>query len=415
MIAIPYALDALNFLAADVRNLFGPFVNVFLVTGQHWSQTDVGLVTTGSGLLGIAFQTPIGAAIDVTRAKRGVIVLTMAAMTAAAAIIFVAPTFWPMALALSVLAVADDVFAPAVSALTLGLVTRDKLARRLGRNSAFDHGGNIAIALLAGAVGYAFSQRAVFLMVPVFAVLASAAVLAIPADAINHDRARDLATDGEAHGSAAGYRVLFETRPLMIFGLCAFLFHFANAPLLPLVGQKLALQFPDEATAMMSFCMVAAQGVMLPIAILVGRNADAWGRRPLFLVAFAVLPVRATLYPLSDNAFWLIGVQLLDGIGAGIYQALTPLIISDIMRGTGRFNLAQSAVATTMGIGASVSGLAAGVMVDHFGYSVSFLAFSAAAALAFLVFFGFMPETRNAHATLHGAKPLALEGAAVGE
>jgi MFS family permease len=415
MIPIPYALDAVNFLAADVRNLFGPFVNVFLVTDQHWSQTDVGLVTTGSGLLGIAFQTPIGAVIDVTHAKRGVIVLTMAAMTVAAAIIFVAPTFWPMALALSVLAVAGDVFAPAVSALTLGLVTRDKLARRLGRNSAFDHGGNIAIALLAGEVGYAFSQRAVFLMVPVFAVLASAAVLAIPGDAINHDRARDLATDEEAHGSAAGYRVLFETRPLMIFALCAFLFHFANAPLLPLVGQKLALQFPDEATAMMSFCMVAAQGVMLPIAILVGRNADAWGRRPLFLVAFAVLPVRATLYPLSDNAFWLIGVQLLDGIGAGIYQALTPLIISDIMRGTGRFNLAQGAVATTMGIGASVSGLAAGVMVDHFGYSVSFLAFSAAAALAFLVFFGFMPETRNAHATLHGAKPLALEGAAVGE
>lgn len=415
MIPIPYALDAVNFLAADVRNLFGPFVNVFLVTGQHWSQTDVGVLTTASGLLGIAFQTPIGALIDVTHAKRGVIVLTMAAMTVAAAIIFVAPTFWPMALALSVLAVAGDVFAPAVSALTLGLVTRDKLARRLGRNSAFDHGGNIAIALLAGEVGYAFSQRAVFLMVPVFAVLASAAVLAIPGDAINHDRARDLATDEEAHGSAAGYRVLFETRPLMIFALCAFLFHFANAPLLPLVGQKLALQFPDEATAMMSFCMVAAQGVMLPIAILVGRNADAWGRRPLFLVAFAVLPVRATLYPLSDNAFWLIGVQLLDGIGAGIYQALTPLIISDIMRGTGRFNLAQGAVATTMGIGASVSGLAAGVMVDHFGYSVSFLAFSAAAALAFLVFFGFMPETRNAHATLHGAKPLALEGAAVGE
>ena len=415
MIPIPYALDAVNFLAADVRSLFGPFVNVFLVTGQHWSQTDVGVLTTASGLLGIALQTPIGAAIDVTRAKRGVIVTTMAAMTVSAIIIFVAPAFWPMALALSVLAVAGDAFLPAVSALTLGLVTRDKLARRLGRNSAFDHGGNIAIALLAGAIGYAFSQRAVFLMVPVFALLASAAVLAIPGDAINHDRARDLATDEEAHGSAAGYRVLFETRPLMIFALCAFLFHFANAPLLPLVGQKLAVQFPDEATAMMSFCMVAAQGVMLPIAILVGRNADAWGRRPLFLVAFAVLPIRAALYPLSDNAFWLIGVQLLDGIGAGIYQALTPLIISDIMRGTGRFNLAQGAVATTMGIGASVSGLAAGLAVDHFGYSVSFLAFSAAAAVAFLVFFCLMPETRDANATDHEAKPVALERAAVGD
>jgi predicted MFS family arabinose efflux permease len=336
-------------------------------------------------------------------------------MAVSAIIIFVAPRFWSMAIALSVLAVAGDAFAPAVSALTLGLVTRDKLARRLGRNSAFDHGGNIAIALLAGAVGYAFSQRAVFLMVPVFAALTCAAALAIPAKAINHNRARDLASDGEAQGAAAGYRVLFNTRPLMIFALCAFLFHFANAPLLPLVGQKLALQFPQEATAMMSFCMVAAQGVMLPIAILVGRNADKWGRRPIFLIAFAVLPIRAALYPLSENAFWLIGVQLLDGVGAGIYQALTPLMISDMMRGTGRFNLAQGAVATTMGIGASISGLASGVAVDNFGYSVSFLAFGAAATVAFLVFFGFMPETRYEHAIAREDKPLAVKGAAAGE
>jgi MFS family permease len=412
MIPIPYALDALNFLAADVRNLFGPFVNVFLVTSRHWSQTDVGLVMTGSGLLGIALQTPIGAAIDIVRAKRGVIVLTMAAMALSGAIIFVAPTFWPIAIALSVLAVAGDAFAPAVSALTLGLVTREMLARRLARNSAFDHGGNIAIALLAGAVGYAFSQRAVFLMVPVFAALTSAAVLAIPADAINHDRARDLSSNGEAQGKAAGYRILFETRPLMIFALCAMLFHFANAPLLPLVGQKLAVQFPKEATAMMSFCMVAAQGVMLPIAILVGRRADSWGRRPIFLIAFAVLPIRAALYVLSDNAFWLIGVQLLDGVGAGIYGALTPLVIADIMRGSGRYNLAQGAVATTMGIGASLSALFAGEMVDHFGYSASFFVLGAAAAVACVVFALFMPETRDERASARDIEPLAIEAAA---
>jgi MFS family permease len=412
MIPIPYALDALNFLSADVRNLFGPFINVFLVTGRHWSQTDVGLVSTGAGLLGIALQTPIGAAIDVTRAKRGVIVLAMIAMTGAAIIIFAAPTFWPIALANSILALAGDAFVPAVSALTLGLVAKSALARRLGRNSAFDHGGNIFIAIIAGAVGYAFSQRAVFLMVPVFAALTSAAVLAIPADAINHDRARDLTNDGEEQGSAAGYRVLAQRRPLIILAVCALLFHFANAPLLPLVGQKLALQFPKEATAMMSFCVVAAQGVMLPIAILVGHRADRWGRRPIFLIAFAALPIRAALYPLSDNAFWLIGVQLLDGVGAGIYQALTPLVIADIMRGTGRYNLAQGAVATTQGVGAAISALAAGVVVDHFGYTASFLTLGAAAALAFVVFLCFMPETRDEQASAHDSEVLATQGAA---
>jgi hypothetical protein len=30
MLPIAYALDALNFLSADVRNLFGPFINVFM-------------------------------------------------------------------------------------------------------------------------------------------------------------------------------------------------------------------------------------------------------------------------------------------------------------------------------------------------------------------------------------------------
>jgi MFS family permease len=86
-------------------------------------------------------------------------------------------------------------------------------------------------------------------------------------------------------------------------------------------------------------------------------------------------------------------------------------VIADIMRGSGRFNLAQGAVATTMGIGASLSALAAGEMVDHFGYAASFLALGAAAAIAFLVFFGFMPETRDEYAIAHDSESLAIEGA----
>jgi MFS family permease len=144
---------------------------------------------------------------------------------------------------------------------------------------------------------------------------------------------------------------------------------------------------------MMSACIIAAQAVMLPIALLVGRKADAWGRKPLFLAGFAILPIRAVLYTLSNNGFWLIGVQILDGVGAGIFGALTPLVIADIMRGTGRYNLAQGAIATMVGIGASLSGLAAGEIVDHFGYAAAFLALGAAALVAASVFALAMPET----------------------
>jgi MFS family permease len=174
------------------------------------------------------------------------------------------------------------------------------------------------------------------------------------------------------------------------------LFHFANAPLLPLVGQKLAIAHQKEATAMMSACIIAAQLVMLPIAVFVGRTADCWGRKPLFLAGFGILPIRAVLYTFSDNSTWLIGVQLLDGIGAGVFGALSPLVIADIMRGTGRYNLAQGAIATAQGIGASVSGFVTGIIVDHLGYNAAFLALATAASVALTVFAVAMPETREA-------------------
>jgi MFS family permease len=390
----PLSLDALNFLLADVRGALGPYLNVLLVTQQHWSQSEVGLVTTIGGLLGLSVQTPVGALIDFTRSKRGFVVAALAVLATGATVIAFWPSFWPVLIANSVIAMVGDIFGPAVAALTLGLVARKQLARRMGRNSAFDHAGNVGIAALAGLVGWALSQRAVFFVVPFFSVLAMLAVLSIPAQAIDHERARGLdkksAADAE---SPSSWKVLLERRPLLIFAGCAMLFHFANAPLLPLVGQKLAFQHPAFATAMMSSCVIAAQMIMLPIALLVGYKADTWGRKPLFLVGFAILPIRAFLYPLSDDSVWLIGVQLLDGVGAGIFGALTPLVLADIMRGTGRYNVAQGVVATVQGIGASTSGLVAGEIVDHFGYSAAFLTSGAAAVIALSVFALAMPET----------------------
>jgi MFS family permease len=399
------SLDALNFLLADVRGALGPYLNVFLVTQRHWSQESVGLVTTVGGLLGLAVQTPIGGLIDATRAKRALVIVALAVLAVGAVTIFAAPDFWPVMIANSMMAAVGDVFGPAVAALTLGLYTRAALARRMGRNSAFDHAGNVAIAVAAGAVGWAFSQRAVFLLVPVFAVLASLAVMSIPARAIDHVRARggEKANDSEPQPSGLG--ILLTCRPLLLYAGCAMLFHFANAPLLPLVGQKLALAHQDWATAMMSACIVAAQMIMLPIALMVGWKADSWGRKPILLIGFGILPIRAVLYTFSNASAWLIGVQLLDGIGAGIWGAITPLVVADLMRGTGRYNVAQGAVMTAQGIGASLSGVAAGVIVDHFGYSAAFLTSAGVAALAFAVLLTAMPETVQGGAGPPAAAP----------
>lgn len=234
------SLDALNFLLADVRGGLGPYLNVFLVTQQHWAQADIGVVTTLGGWVALALQTPIGAAIDQTRRKRGVVIVSVAALAVGGAVIWAIPTFWPVMIANLLTSIVGDVFGPAVAALTLGLVGKELLARRMGRNSAWDHAGNLAIAIVAGAIGKLFSRRAVFLLVPLFAILAGLAVLSIPAKAIDYHRARGLNV-AAPNGSVPGnWRGLVQCRPLVVLMVCAALYHLANAPLLPLVGQKLA-------------------------------------------------------------------------------------------------------------------------------------------------------------------------------
>lgn len=202
-------------------------------------------------------------------------------------------------------------------------------------------------------------------------------------------------TRGADHGDKpSGFQLLLTCRPLLIFAAATVLFHFANAAMLPLVGQKLALVNRDLGTTLMSVCIVAAQLVMVPVAMLVGHKADVWGRKPIFATALAVLALRGTLYPLSDDPYWLVGVQLLDGVGAGIFGALFPLVVADLTRGTGHFNISQGAIATAAGLGGALSTAAAGFIVVGAGYSAAFL-FLAAVSLAGLIgFCALMPETR---------------------
>jgi MFS family permease len=165
--------------------------------------------------------------------------------------------------------------------------------------------------------------------------------------------------------------------------------------MLPLVGQKLALVNRELGTTLMSVCIIAAQMVMVPVAALVGHKADTWGRKPIFAVALSVLAARGALYPLSDNPYWLVSVQLLDGIGAGIFGALFPLVVADLTRGTGHFNVSQGAIATAAGPGGALSTAVAGLIVVKAGYSAAFLFLAAIATIGLVGFCAMMPETLN--------------------
>lgn len=408
------SLDSLNLFLADVRDGLGPYLAIYLLTEQKWNEASIGSVMSIAALAAIVAQTPAGALIDASRAKRGLVVAAAVIVTVACLLLPLMPQFWMVAATQATAGAAGAIFAPAISAITLGIVGPAAFAARIGRNEAFNHAGNAIAAVLAGAAAYFYGPVVVFWLLAMMAVASIVATLSIPAAAIDHDVARGLDRsargDGTAREQISGFGVLLTCRPLLIFAVATVMFHFANAAMLPLVGQKLALANPALGTTLMSVCIVAAQLVMVPVAVIVGRKANAWGRKPVFATALAVLALRGALYPLSDHPAWLVGVQLLDGIGAGIYGAVFPLVVADLTHGTGHFNISQGAIATTAAIGGALSTAAAGVIVVGAGYSSAFLFLGAIAAVAFVLFYISMPETFKAQPPPHALKAAVHPG-----
>lgn len=391
------ALDALNFFLADVRDGLGPYLAIYLLTEQKWDEASIGIVMSVAALAGIVAQTPAGALIDRSTAKRALLVTAAIVVTLSCIALPLVHGFELVAATQAIAAAAGAIFAPAIAAVTLGIVGPKAFARRTGRNEAFNHAGNAAAAGIAGITAYSFGPVVVFWLLAAMAAASIVATLSIPPDTIDHHVARGLddAADagGARHDTPSGFQVLLTCRPLLIFAAATVMFHFSNAAMLPLVGQKLALVNRNLGTTLMSVCIIAAQMVMVPVAVLVGHKADVWGRKPIFAVALAVLTLRGMLYPLSDNPYWLVSVQLLDGVGAGIFGALFPLVVADLTRGTGHFNISQGAIATAAGLGGALSTAVAGLIIVKAGYSAAFLFLAAVAGAGLLGFAAMMPET----------------------
>ena len=392
------ALDAANFFLADVRDGLGPYLAIYLLTEQKWDEARIGIVMSIAAIAGIVAQTPAGALVDATKSKRMVMVGAAMLVTAASLLLPLFPSFWPVAISQGIAHAAGVIFPPAIAAVSLGLVGHRAFTVRIGRNETFNHAGNATAAAIAGGSAYLFGPTVVFYLLAVTSLASLVSVLSIPESAINHDLARGLHDaeqgTGQERDQPTGLIILLTCRPLLIFAVCVTLFHLSNAAMLPLVGQKLALRHGNLGTSLMSACIIAAQIVMVPMAMLVGTKADLWGHKRFFLAALLILPIRGALYTLSDNAAWLVGVQLLDGIGAGIFGAIFPVIVAELMRNTGRFNVAQGAIITAQSIGAALSTTLAGLVVVEAGYGAAFLTLGAVAAVGAAVCLFALPETR---------------------
>jgi MFS family permease len=375
-----------------VQTGFGPFISVYLTT-QKWTQVDIGLVLSAAGFVSLIGQMPGGALVDAARSERLVGGIAIAAICVSALGLAAMPIF-PLVLSATVLhALASCVLGPAIVAISLGLVGHVAISERLGRNARFASVGNGLAAAAMGAVGF-ISPRAVFVVTVLLLVPALLALRAIAANEIDPERAHGARPRRRAFKPPIKPGDLMHSRPLLIFAACLLLFHLANAAMLPLMGSVLTMRASYWATLLIAACIVVPQLLVAALSPWIGRKAQTWGRRPLLLIGFAALPVRGILFASVTSPELLVVVQLLDGVTAAVFSVMVPLVVADLTRGTGRFNLGQGIVGTFVGIGAALSATLAGYISDHFGSASAFAGLAAIALLSLTLAWRWMPETR---------------------
>src|SRR5260221_1547596 len=179
--------------------------------------------------------------------------------------------------------------------------------------------------------------------------------------------------------------MLCKNYSLLIFGGCLFLFQFANASILPLAGEGLVYRSGTSASLIISTLIIVPQIVVALTAPWAGREAQNWGRRPILLLGFGALTVRALLFAVTINPWLLLFAQLLDGLAGEGLGVLTALIVADLTKGTGRFNLAQGFVGTLAGVGASLSTTFFSLVAGNFGGAIGVISIASVAPRLVLI------------------------------
>lgn len=385
------SLEWLNFFLADVQTGLGPFLAAYLAS-SGWNPSRVGYALTFGGFVTVAVQTPAGGVVDAVRRKRLLIAVNLGLLLCGAFLLLGRLSTRSVYAAQFLIGGAGPFLGPTVAAITLGIVGAKAFDRQFGKNQAFNAAGNVFTALLIAAVSFKFGYRAIFIVPVVMVIPAVLSVFAIDHKQIDYAQARGASDDGK-QVKAEGLSALLKDRVLLCFLTTAFLFHLANAAMLPQLGEMLSKSNLKAAAPFMSACIIVTQLVIAVSATWIGRRAAAKGRKSLLLLGFGVLPLRGALYTLTHATVALIGIQALDGVANAIFGIVSILVIKDRTQGTGRFNLAAGALATMAGVGAALSTTVGGLLIQHLGYRASFLGLAGIALLALALLWFAVPET----------------------
>ncbi|WP_028229380.1 MFS transporter [Paraburkholderia ferrariae] len=395
------ALDWLNFFVANVQTGFGPFIASYLAS-HKWTQGEIGLALSVGTISAMVSQVPGGAAVDALRNKKAAAAWAIIAIILSAVLLASSPTVIPVMAAEVFHGFASCMLTPAMAALALMLVGRQNLGDRLGRNARWASIGSAVAAGLMGLCGEYVSPRAVFWLTAALALPALVALAMIEYDrrtagasAPGTPKPATPATPAGGEPRETIFDLLRDKRMLTFAG-CVMLFHLSNAAMLNLAAGEVTAGMGDNVQLVIAACIIVPQAIVAMMSPWVGRTAQHWGRRPVLILGFSALPARALLFAAVHNPYFLVPVQMLDGLSAAVFGVMLPLIAADVAGGKGRYNLCIGLFGLSAGIGATLSTAVAGFIADHFGNTVSFMGLAAAGAAAVLMVWLAMPETRDA-------------------
>ncbi|MFL6417636.1 MAG: MFS transporter [Bryobacteraceae bacterium] len=392
------ALDWVVFFLSDVETGVGPFMAGYLTGVRHWNPEQIGLVIAAQKIASVVTQASAGWLIDRTTRKRWIMAGVALAISFGSAFVVWSPGVFTQCINQIGIGAATSIATLAVAALSLGLVGRRQLSRRIGRNGAFSHAGNMLTASIAGYAGFRIGQQWIFYCSAALGIACSISVLAIREEDIDHAVARQAPDRESGNTAVGGASTLLRSPAVLIFALVVMLFHFTNSALLPLAGEEISQDRGKAASLYLTACIVLPQLVMVPIAWLTGWSANRVGRKVILAVAFGALVLRAAWFAVSANPNFIVTVEIFDGIGTGISGVITTVIVADLAKGSGRFNALGGMLQSALGVGAFLGNLLAGSAAKRLGFPPVFYGLAAVALLGLIVLLFAMPETKSSAA-----------------
>jgi MFS family permease len=425
--------------------------SAFLIVAKGYSEKQVGILFFVFGMSQFLFQAPAGYLYDYTEQKllwlstAGVLTT---ALTVSTALFASDNNFILMVLIKFVQGGVTSFIPPGLNSITQGIVGSVGMTSQVSVNEMMNHLGTAILVLSGSIVAYNVYPNigSLFIVSPISCVLFLYFLNKIKPGDIDHDAARGLEKEvkneenssyvppGSMEGSMASSKKNLKNEPSFVFGFgeqsdnfagapqadsplqilrdpvlllfiaICFLFHTSNGTVLPLVMQTLAIGNGNIGMLMSGLCITIAQVVMVFAAKICGKYSGEYGRKWLFLVGLAIVPIRCAILAClltikgdGEASFWwqaiTLSTQVLDGVGAGIFGTMYILVTSDISGGTGRFGLTLGLTTAAMSIGGTVSGYIGQSFASDYGYLNAFWILCVMSTVPAALYFFFMPET----------------------